>query len=82
MKALMIQFALTLSRQREIQYEFSPKFQEYSEARPDTWLPKSRASGQGPYLRLLHHFGRSSEAKDHKNLKKVKCDKLTDGPTE
>ena len=46
--------------------------------RPDTRLPQSRAGGQGPYLRSLDHFGRSSEAIDRKNLKKVKCD----GPTE
>ena len=29
--------------------------------RPDTRLPKSRAGGQGPYLRSLDHLGRSSE---------------------
>ena len=28
--------------------------------RPDTRLPKSRAGGQGPYLRSLDHLGRSS----------------------
>ena len=32
--------------------------------RPDTRLPQSRGGGQGPYLRSLHHLGRSSEAKD------------------
>ena len=32
--------------------------------RPDTRLPKSRVGGQGPYLRPLHHLGRSSGAKD------------------
>ena len=49
--------------------------------RPDTWLPKSRAGGQGPYLRSFNHLGRDSEPKDGKNLKKVKCGKPTDGPT-
>ena len=28
-----------------------------NKARPDTWLPKSSAGGQGPYLRSLDHFG-------------------------
>ena len=46
--------------------------------RPDTRLPKSRAGVQGPYLRSLDHLGRSSEAKDRKNQKKVKCDGPTD----
>ena len=32
--------------------------------RPDTRLPKSRAGGQGPYLRSLGHLGRSSEVKE------------------
>ena len=32
----------------------------YLETRPDTRLPKSRAGGQGPYLRSLDHLGRSS----------------------
>ena len=45
----------------------------------------SRAGGQGLYLRSLNHLGRSSEAKDRKNSKKVKCDRWTDrrtdGPT-
>ena len=54
--------------------------------RPDTRLPKSRAGGQGLYLRSLHHLGRSSEAKDCKNPKKVKCDRRmdrqTNGPTD
>ena len=54
--------------------------------RPDTRLPKSRAGGKGPYLRPLHYLGRSSEAKDRKNPKKVKCDgwtnERTDGPTD
>ena len=40
------------------------------ETRPDTRLPKSRAGGQGPYLRSLDHLGRNSEAKDRKNPKK------------
>ena len=50
--------------------------------RPDTRLPQSRAGGQGPYLRSLDHLGRSSEAIDRKNPKKVKCDGRTDGPTD
>ena len=33
----------------------------YLETRPDTRLPKSRAGGQGLYLRSLDHLGRSSE---------------------
>ena len=37
------------------------------ETRPDTRLPKSRAGGQGPYLRSLDHLGRSSEAKEIKS---------------
>ena len=37
-----------------------------TKTRPDTWLPKSRAGGQAPYLRLLHQLGRGSEAKDRK----------------
>ena len=49
--------------------------------RPDTRLPQSRAGGQGPYLRSLDHLGRSSEAKDRKNQKIVKCDGRTDGQT-
>ena len=50
--------------------------------RPDTRLTQSRAGGQGPYLRSLDHMGRSSEVKDCKNPKKVKCDGRTDGPTD
>ena len=50
--------------------------------RPDTRLLQSRAGGQGPYLRSLDHLGRSSEAKNRKNPKKVKCDGRTDGPTD
>ena len=46
--------------------------------RPDTQLPKSRAGGQGPYSRSHDHLGRSSEAKDRKTKKKVKCHKWTD----
>ena len=33
-------------------------------------------------MRSLYHLGRSSEAKDPKNPKKVKCDGWTDGPTD
>ena len=35
-------------------------------------------SGQGLFFRSLDHLGRRSEAKDHKNPKKVKCDGQTD----
>ena len=31
--------------------------------RPDTRQPKTRAGGQGPYLRSPDHLGRSSEVK-------------------
>ena len=34
--------------------------------------PGSNAGGLGPYLRSLDHLGRSSEATDRKNPKKVK----------
>ena len=36
-------------------------------ARPDTRLPKSRAGGQGPYLRSPDYLGRSSEVKEIKS---------------
>ena len=49
---------------------------ERKKTRPDTRLPKTRACGQGPYLRSLDHLGRS-ETKDRKK----KCDGRTDGPT-
>ena len=41
--------------------------------RPDTRLPKSRAGGQGPYLRSSDNLGRSSEVKEIKSLKKSKA---------
>ena len=50
--------------------------------RPDKRLPLSRVGGQGLNLRSLDHLGRSSEAKDGKNPKKVKCDGPTDRPTD
>ena len=50
--------------------------------RPDTRLPQSRVGGRGPYLRSLDHLGRSSEAKNRKNPKKVKCDGPTDRRTD
>ena len=53
-----------------------------TKTRPDTWLPQSRAGGQGPYLRSLDHLGRGSKAVDRKNQKKVKCDGPTDGRTD
>ena len=46
--------------------------------RPDTRLPKSRAGGQGPYLRSVEHLGRSGIAKNPINAKIVKCDGPTD----
>ena len=49
--------------------------------RSDTRLPQSRAGGQGPYLWSLDQLGRSSEAKDGKNPKKVKWDGWTDQRT-
>ena len=59
----------------------APCIYDQESTRPDTRLPKSHAGGQGPYLRPLHHLGRSSEDKDRKNPKKVKCDGPTDGWT-
>ena len=35
--------------------------------RPDTRLPKSRAGGQGPYLRSPDNLGRSREVKEIKS---------------
>ena len=35
--------------------------------RPDTLLPKSRAGGQGPYLRSLDNVGRSGEVQETKS---------------
>ena len=60
---------------------FNKSHSSWNITRPDTRLPQSHAGGQGPYLRSLHHLGRSSEAKEHKNPKKVKCDGPTDGRT-
>ena len=42
----------------------------------------SLKGGQGLFLRSIYHFGRSSEAKDHKTPRKVKCDGRTDGRTD
>ena len=39
------------------------------ETRPDTRLAKSRAGGQGPYLRSPDYLGRSSEVKEVKPFK-------------
>ena len=39
-----------------------------NQVRPDSRLPLSRDGGQGPYLRSQEHLGRSSEAKDRKNI--------------
>ena len=35
--------------------------------RPDTRLPKSRAGGQGPFLRSLAYSGRSNEVREIKS---------------
>ena len=43
--------------------------------RPDTWLPKSHAGGQGAYLTSPDHLGGSSEVKEKKSEKK--CDRPT-----
>ena len=48
--------------------------------RPETQLPQLRVGGQGLYLWSLNHLGRSSEVKDRKNPKKVKCDGWMDRP--
>ena len=52
------------------------------QTRLDTWLPQSCADGQGLYLRSLYHLGRSNEAKDYKNQKKMwqTTDQRTNGP--
>ena len=42
--------------------------------RPDTRLTQPHAGGQGPCLRSLRHLGRSSEAKDRKEIKRIKSD--------
>ena len=47
----------------------------FKRTRPDTRLPKSRAGGQGPYLRSLHRLGRSSGVK--KIIKKSKTWRTT-----
>ena len=49
--------------------------------RPDTQLPKSRAGGQGLYLRSLDHLG-AVRPKTVKSQKKVKCDGRTNRPTD
>ena len=43
------------------------KGEKKKKTRPDTRLPKSRAGGQGPYLRSPDHLGRSSEVKEIKS---------------
>ena len=53
----------------------------FSSTRLDKQLHQLHAGGQGQYFRSLDYLGRSSEAKDCKNPKKVKCDGQTDGPT-
>ena len=64
----------------QLPFQQSPLQREIEETRPDTRLPQSRAGGQEPQLRSPDHLGRSSEAKNPKNPKKVKCDGPTDGP--
>ena len=67
----------------ELRPEFRPEYgMEVAITRPDTQLSQSRADGQGLYLRLLDHLGRSGEAKSHKIPKKVKCDGPMEGPTD
>ena len=39
------------------------KKRQVRKTRPETRLPKSRAGGQGPYLRSPDHLGRSREVK-------------------
>jgi len=41
--------------------------QGFTGTRPDTRLPKSRAGGQGPFLRSLDHLGKSSGVKEIKS---------------
>ena len=54
----------------------------FSSTRLDKQLHQLHAGGQGQYFRSLDYLGRSSEAKDRKNKKKVKCDEPTDGRTD
>ena len=58
-----------------------PKNRVYLYTRLDTQLPQSGAGGQGPYFRSLDYLGGSSEAKNSKNPKEVKCDGWTDQRT-
>ena len=53
-------------------------------ARPDKRLPRSRAGGQGPYLRSLEHLGINSGANDRKENNKVHgpTNQLTDVQSE
>ena len=48
-------------------YDFFKKVGEREKTRPDTRLLKSRAGGQGPYLRSLDHLGSSSGVKKIKS---------------
>ena len=54
----------------------------FSSTRLDKQLHQLHAGGQGQYFRSLDYLGRSSEAKDRKNPKKVKCDGWTDRRTD
>ena len=59
--------------------------ERWKESRSDTRLPQSPVGGQGPFSRSPEHFGKSNEAKDRENIrkvKKVKCDRLIDRPTD
>ena len=53
---------------RMICFKFDKRVEE---TRPDTWLPKSRAGGQGPYFRSFLDLDRSSEAKARKKEKRI-----------
>ena len=51
-------------------YKIKSRYIIFNKIRLDTKLTKSRADGQGPYLRSLDHLRRSSEVKKIKSLKK------------
>ena len=49
---------------KEMKEEVIPNKERERKTRQDTRVPKSRAGGQGPYLRSQDHLGRSSEVKE------------------
>ena len=55
------------SKEKRKRRKFRRKIWKENKTRPDTRLPKSRAGGQGPYLRSPDHLGRSSECKEIKS---------------